>query len=844
MLSPQNRPTTPPRMEFCQLDGRNVAGECDGRRPAVVPVKKKRLIRPSPWLVPWATGSWPAATTDEARRAPGTPIERRRGSAGPRIDEVAGAISRVPLLPSRYTARGRRLVTPSPVFAMAPHRSACRVTAVDERDGRDVGHHMVTFILLNSGAALVAILIAIATHDGARASTVLFAALCAYLIVVHSVVLVCGLVGWLTVPAVSVALAAALAGSIWLIRDGKPERERERTGRAPLTGGSAYLLLAAVVAGAVWTWPHLTDATRLWIWDDYTYHMIYPALWLREHAIAAVVPPHAFTMQAWYPLSASVVAAWFMLPFHGARGEELAWVSLTGPLYAGIFAGGMATLLARVGCRPGAWALAVVLFATSHRIAVMASSFSDADLAQAAALFAAFVFALPPPGIETSRDVRRDAVYAGLLTGIALGVKVSAAAPASIILIMAALRAGRLAVTPFGRARATAGVGAIFALAWAVTGGYWFARNIVHTGNPLYPAAFLIWPGSRFPGTTLLEYSRQYGLRRTVADALHVYLNWPLFHAVVAVVGLLGLALWLGWRRRAVTRPQMYFAVGTLSIAAAVVLLLPATPFSAGNIMTFRAGFVHWDSMRYVALLPIFGWVALAFLIDAGTGASPFTLGAAVIIASAALLVSTESPRSSVLLVVLALGANILGQARLRAPRWPFRSVRARVLGGVTVALMLAIAMLWRHDGKARATAEAIYRERFFGEAVAALDRQPPGTRVAMFGDQWVFPTFGARDHLVPVRLDANGRLASALIADRMMQSDVLVDPATFISNLRSACIGVAIVLYLPHPGRPPQWPTQEAALEASPSARLLYRGEAVAVWAVDGRRDAAPPGS
>jgi hypothetical protein len=703
----------------------------------------------------------------------------------------------------------------------------------------------MTFILLNSGAALVAILIAIATHGGAEASALLLTTLCAYLIVVHSAVLLSGLAGFLTVPGVSIVLAAALASALWLVRDAPRERESGLRGGGRVTAGSAYLLLAAIVVGTAWTWPHLSDATQLWIWDDYTYHMIYPELWLREQAIAAVSPAHAFTMQAWYPLSASVVAAWFMLPFHGARGEELAWVSLTGPLYAGMFACGAATLLARVGCRRGAWALAVVLFATSHRIGVMASSFSDADLAQAAALFAAFVFALPRPGNETGRDVWRDAVYAGLLTGFALGIKVSAAVPASIILVMVALRAGTPAAAPFGRARAAAGIAAIFALSWAVTGGYWYARNLVHTGNPLYPAAFLIWPGSRFPGTTLVEYSREYGLRRAVGDALHVYLNWPPFHAVVAVVGLVGLAGWLGWRRRAVTRPAMYFAAGTLTITAAILLLLPATPFSAGNIMTFRSGFVHWDSMRYVALLPILGWVALAFLIDAGTGAGLFRLVAAAAIASAVFLISTAPLlRSPVLLLAFALGAGILSQGRLRVPRWRLRSARPAVVAGVAVALVIGAAVLWRHDGKARATAEAFYRERFFGGAVSALDRQPPGTRVAIFGDQWVFPTFGARSHLVPLRLDANGRIATEPIADRMMQGEILVDPVTFVSNLRRARVNVAVVLYLPHPGRSPQWPTQEAALEASSSARLLYRGEAVAVWAIEEGRGPAPRGS
>jgi len=126
--------------------------------------------------------------------------------------------------------------------------------------------------------------------------------------------------------------------------------------------------------------------------------MVYPALWLQERAIAAVTPAHAFTMQAWYPMSAGVVATWFMVPFSASRGDSLAWVSLTGPVYAGIVISGAAELAARLGRRPFAWAIPVVLFATSQRTGVMASSFSDADLALAAALFGALAFAIPRSG--------------------------------------------------------------------------------------------------------------------------------------------------------------------------------------------------------------------------------------------------------------------------------------------------------------------------------------------------------------------------------------------------------------------------------------------------------------
>ena len=229
----------------------------------------------------------------------------------------------------------------------------------------------------------------------------------------------------------------------------------------------------------------------------------------------------------------------------------------------------------------------------------MASSFSDADLAVAAALFGSLVFAVPRATDEAARDVWADASYAGLLSGVALGVKVSAAPLALVILSMVARRGWTRA-----RWRGAATATLVVAAAWIATSGYWYARNVVHTGNPVYPAKFLVWPGTTFPETTLIEYARRYGTWRTIADALVVYADWPRLHALLAVLGLLGLVGWLAWHRRSLTRARRYFAGGGLAMAAAILFLLPFAPYSAGNALTFRSGFIHLDSMRYVALSP------------------------------------------------------------------------------------------------------------------------------------------------------------------------------------------------------------------------------------------------
>lgn len=681
---------------------------------------------------------------------------------------------------------------------------------------------MTAWLLLNGGAVAAAVAIALARGATTRGAPFGLLTLAGYLVLVHSLVLGAGLLGHLTVGGVAFLLVIVLAVAVWLAWR-VPSPDGDRTASESVTAPGLFASLAAAAAASGWAWPHLVGATRLWIWDDYTYHAVYPALWLRDHAIAAVTPPHAFTMQAWYPLSASVVAAWFMVPWRESRADALAWVSLTGPLYVALVVTAMAALLARLGCRPGAWALPVILLVTSPRVGVMASSFSDADLAVAATLLGGFAFAVPRAGAETARDVRTDAAYAAALTGLALGVKVSTAPLALIVLAMLLLRAGGL---PAARGATAAHVAVIVVGGWSATAAYWYARNVVHTGNPVYPAAFLVWPGTTFPETTLLEYERHYGLARTLTDALLIYADWPPSHAALAVLGLLVLAGRLVRRWRSLARGHRYFAVGALAMTATVIGLLPIAPYSAGNAMTFRSGFVHWDSMRYIALVPMLGWLALGVVLEASARrwSAPLTAVAVAVVLSA----SARGPFTSApVLVALALASVLLTQRPAALARARPRPVPCVVVA----ALVLAVFVVSRHGVKAAATADGIVHEPLFGAVVSVLDRQPPGARVAVFGDQWTYPAFGARDHLDPVRLDRDGRLASGPIGNAFEPGDLTVDPERFRANLRSAGVDVVVIVRLPHPGRLEGWPTQHAALETIAGARLLHRDGATAVW-------------
>jgi hypothetical protein len=217
-------------------------------------------------------------------------------------------------------------------------------------------------------------------------------------------------------------------------------------------------------------------------------------------------------------------------------------------------------------------------------------------------------------------------------------------------------------------------------------------------------------------------------------------------------------------------------------------------------------------------------------------------------VTTAAVLTSWLSRRHAIGLLVVALVAALVA-SRLVSRQRPWSAIIATSLARRGIAwtstpgrpavatlagALLAIVVIVSHGTKARATAGAIHGEALFGRAAAVLDREPPGTRVAVFGDQWIYPAFGDRSHLRPVRLDADGRLARAPIGGAMTPGPLAVDPVTFGANLRAAGVGAVVIVHMPHPGRDPAWPSQHAGLHGVAGASRVYEDRGVSVWRLD----------
>jgi hypothetical protein len=229
-------------------------------------------------------------------------------------------------------------------------------------------------------------------------------------------------------------------------------------------------------------------------------------------------------------------------------------------------------------------------------------------------------------------------IVVGLAAGLAAGTKLNFLLPAAVLVI------GLVAIAPKGwrwRALAAAGLPAL------AGGGYWYLRNLVHTGNPL--------PWVRHLGPISLPAPGQ-GLGGREAHSVFSYLTdgsiwsdwflpglhhglgffWPLLGALalaglllclgrgasplLRVVGLAGLAVVAAWliAPTSASGPDGMprgFESGLRYLAPALVLglaLLPATP-------ALRDRLSHWASLgpRRTWSMPARAWAALAVAVAA-----------------------------------------------------------------------------------------------------------------------------------------------------------------------------------------------------------------------------------
>jgi hypothetical protein len=653
-----------------------------------------------------------------------------------------------------------------------------------------------------------------------------------FAILIYAIELLLGLIGYLTSLAVTAVLCIFTIPimpvmktklGVWFTsrrtRDSLTIKANEYT----LTFYIAFGMLA--VMGSIWTYQALFQGTNF-IWDDLSYHAFIPAKWLVEGKITLVPYPY----QTYYPYNAELISLWFMLPY-----ANDAFVSITA-LYWGILAViaifSIVYLLTRSPVSAG---IASILFLASTSIQESLHTFSSVDLAGAAMALAAIAFAY---GADTTDKNERliNWGYCGLLTGFAAGIKISLLPLIPIILLYLLLRAiknepKKLIITGC----------LLFLLGCFVACGFWYARNFIITGNPLFPAAFGPFAG---PFSQALQhnsslffwiYNDPFNIRQ-ISGILRNLLDWPKGIGALSVLGYV-VAFYLFIRcskpsQKNTGYTNLLFITGLL-----LFVLFPLTPFSGRHeepnsflmvhnryiIPSFAIGLILFVTVPSVKKL--YSWVGTALAILAFIFAWRYDL--------------------KISLIVLSAGLTVVFLF------WKYRHLFFNPLSWVSLISIIVLLLPLYYQNKKHLTDENMFAwcDTCYmdgknllpaGRAWRELEKLPQGSRIGFLtsvpiGNAHYYPALGRSLQHVPLPLKLDGSLQEPLHItwDWLGLKDQKrpVNPQDFLLNLQNESVEYLIMT---HDLFTDTWPMQKKMLDDSASARRIYEDGFSIVWEIN----------
>jgi Na+-transporting NADH:ubiquinone oxidoreductase subunit NqrE len=251
--------------------------------------------------------------------------------------------------------------------------------------------------------------------------------------------------------------------------------------------------------------------------------------------------------------------------------------------------------------RVAPWSLALVAIALSVPALHDQAGEARNDIVGIFFLLAAVAIALAQPERGSTRRVGTafglgQVVVVGLGAGMAAGTKLNFLLPAAVLVAGIALAA------PRGRRWRTLGVGGLAALAG---GGYWYLRNLAHSGNPL-PWVKHLGPITLPAPAQALGGREDHGVLGYLTNG-SVWSDWflpglhhglTIFWPLLVVAPVVGLLLCLGRRSDPMLR-----VVATAGLAAGLAWLIAPTSASGPDGMPhgFESG------LRYLAPALVLG---------------------------------------------------------------------------------------------------------------------------------------------------------------------------------------------------------------------------------------------
>lgn len=307
-----------------------------------------------------------------------------------------------------------------------------------------------------------------------------------------------GAAGILNARNVPVALAAltVFVYAIWKLlpkSNSAPaaEIETERVSQDNIAAPVKLLLaLAAATLAVFFIWAAVTPPPPT---DAFTDHLHFAAVWLQQGRISIVPVPVGDQAISYYPLNASLILLWLLMPF---RDDLLCNLSQWFALAAGCAAAYSLARKMRLS-RTGA-ALAAALPALTPLL-LLRSTNSDVDLVFAAFFLAGLNFLYEYWHTRRPGALVLCAAAFGLFAGTKYTAPLYALPFAPVLLAAVFSKRGEKENGGRGFARG-AGRLLLFGAVAAAFCGFWYARNLAATGNPWYPMEARLFGKVIFPG--------------------------------------------------------------------------------------------------------------------------------------------------------------------------------------------------------------------------------------------------------------------------------------------------------------------------------------------------------
>ncbi|MBN8866742.1 MAG: hypothetical protein J0H98_04250 [Solirubrobacterales bacterium] len=295
-----------------------------------------------------------------------------------------------------------------------------------------------------------------------------------------------------------ILLLGLVALAAWLGLTPRPPGPRDSVPPSPSVSTAAQLLAALVAFALFAQWGAFTSYNLdhgITNFDSVWYHMPFAAEIARTGSVTVLHHTETVFVNWFYPQNSELVHGVGMV----LTGRDfvsifinLAWLGL------GLLAG---WCVGRPYGRPHLTLIGVAVLMATHTLVVREPGTGKNDVMAAALILAAVAIMInrSSSGPEAKGRVSPDWVMAagGLAVGLAAGTKVTALAPAFLVTC-----AVLYATVGGARLRAAA----VWFPAVLLGGGWWYLRNLIHTGNPM-PQVTSIGPID-LPGPDRLQVGR------------------------------------------------------------------------------------------------------------------------------------------------------------------------------------------------------------------------------------------------------------------------------------------------------------------------------------------------